>query len=396
MNKLLNINRRHFLAAGAPAAAAAPPSGQIRMGVIGAGSRGRYLMNYYREEPDVEFGGVCDVYEPNLEAGLSIAKGSARAYRNYKALLDDKSIGAVIIATPDHWHARMLLDAVAAGKDAYVEKPLCNTPAEGVAILEAVGRSDRIVQVGMQRRSYDLFLKAREVVARGTLGHISMVRSWWLDNILRLSTNRLQGPLDWQQFQGQAPSHAPDPLRYFEWRRFFDYSGGPITDIGPHVMDGITMLMGAGYPAAVNATAAPIRTEKVDTPETLVVAVEYPEGFLAVFSLNYDAMKYKQENDQLTQLDGEKARLDIGREQFAVYQKGQESTPVESMRSAQGFQHSVRLHVRNFLDCVRTRRQPSAPVEIGFQAALVGQMANESLRLGRKVKWNRERRRLES
>ncbi len=161
-------------------------------------------------------------------------------------------------------------------------------------------------------------------------------------------------------------------------------------------MDGITMLMGAGYPAAVNATAAPIRTEKVDTPETLVVAVEYPEGFLAVFSLNYDAMKYKQENDQLTQLDGEKARLDIGREQFAVYQKGQESTPVESMRSAQGFQHSVRLHVRNFLDCVRTRRQPSAPVEIGFQAALVGQMANESLRLGRKVKWNRERRRLES
>ena len=391
------MNRRHLLIAGATATAvAAPPSDRIRMGVIGAGGRGRYLMNFYREEPGVHFGAVCDVYEPHLEAGLSIAKGSARAYRNYKALLDDKDIDAVIIATPDHWHTQMLLDAIAAGKDVYVEKPLCNSPAEGVAILEAVGLSDRIVQVGMQRRSYDLFIKAREVVAQGTLGHISMVRSWWLDNILRLSTKRLEGPLDWKQFQGSAPSHSADPLRYFEWRRFTDYSGGPITDVGPHVIDGIAMLMGAGFPAAVNATAAPVRTERVDTPETLVVAVEYPERFLAVFSLNYDAMKYKQENDQLTQLDGDKARLDIGREQFAVYQKGQEATPVESMRSAQGFQHSVRLHVRNFLDCVRTRRQPSAPVEVGFQAALVGLMANESLRLGRKIKWNRERMRLET
>ena len=391
------MNRRHFLIASATAtAAAAPPSEQIRMGIIGAGSRGRYLMNFYREEPGVQFGGVSDIYEPHLESGLSIAKGSARPYRNYKALLDDKSIDAVIVATPDHWHTQMLLDAVAAGKDVYVEKPLCNSPAEGVAILEAVGRSDRIVQVGMQRRSYDLFLKAREVVARGSLGHISMVRSWWLDNILRLSDKKLEGPLDWKQFQGSAPSYTTDPLRFFEWRRFTDYSGGPITDVGPHVMDGITMLMGAGFPSAVNATAAPRRTEKVDTPEALVVAVEYPEGFLAVFSLNYDAMKYKQENDQLTQLDGEKARMDIGREQFAVFQKGQESMPVESLRSAQGFQHSVRLHVRNFLDCVRTRSQPSAPVAVGFQAALVGLMANESLRLGRKVKWNRERKRLET
>ena len=391
------MNRRHLLIAGASATAmAAPPSDQIRMGVIGAGGRGRYLMNFYREELGVQLAAVCDVYEPHLEAGLSIAKGSARAYRNYKALLDDKAIDAVIIATPDHWHTQMLLDAIAAGKDVYVEKPLCNSPAEGVAILQAVGRSDRIVQVGMQRRSYDLFIKAREVVAQGTLGHISMVRSWWLDNILRLSTKKLEGPLDWKQFQGSAPSHSVDPLRFFEWRRFTDYSGGPITDVAPHVIDGIAMLMGAGFPAAVNATAAPVRTERVDTPETMVVAVEYPEKFLAVFSLNYDAMKYKQENDQLTQLDGDKARLDIGREQFAVYQKGQEATPVESMRSAQGFSHSVRLHVRNFLDCVRTRRQPSAPVEIGFQAALVGLMANESLRLGRKVKWNRERMRLET
>ncbi len=391
------MNRRHLLIAGASATAmAAPPSDQIRMGVIGAGGRGRYLMNFYREELGVQLAAVCDVYEPHLEAGLSIAKGSARAYRNYKALLDDKAIDAVIIATPDHWHTQMLLDAIAAGKDVYVEKPLCNSPAEGVAILQAVGRSDRIVQVGMQRRSYDLFIKAREVVAQGTLGHVSMVRSWWLDNILRLSTKKLEGPLDWKQFQGSAPSHSVDPLRFFEWRRFTDYSGGPITDVAPHVIDGIAMLMGAGFPAAVNATAAPVRTERVDTPETMVVAVEYPEKFLAVFSLNYDAMKYKQENDQLTQLDGDKARLDIGREQFAVYQKGQEATPVESMRSAQGFSHSVRLHVRNFLDCVRTRRQPSAPVEIGFQAALVGLMANESLRLGRKVKWNRERMRLET
>ncbi len=388
------MNRRRFLLTAATTAPAMAGNA-VRIGLIGSGSRGRYLIPFCREDPAARIAAVCDVYEPNLEAGLSAAGNQATAYRNYRELLNDRTIDAVIIATPDHWHTPMLLDALKAGKDIYIEKPLCNTPEEGVRIMDAVRDADRVVQVGMQRRSYDLFLQARDAAANGALGSVNMARSWWVDNVLRLSDKKLTGPIDWEQWQGPAPRRDQEPLRFFEWRRFTEYSGGPITDIGPHVMDGIHMLMGVAWPAAVNASAGPIRTKHVDTPETMVVAVEYPEGVMAVFTLNYGAMKYKPANDQLTQLDGDQARLDIGREQFAIYRRGQEDTPARSVRSEKGFQHAVRQHVQNFLDCVRTRRQPTAPVEIGFQAALIGQMANESLRLGRRVRWNSTARRVE-
>jgi predicted dehydrogenase len=138
------------------------PSDQFNLGVIGSGGRGQLLMRTFAEVAPVRFDGVCDVYEPNLESGLSLAKGSAKAYRNYKALLDNQSIQAVIIATPEHWHHQMLVDVLSAGKDVYIEKPLCRTPEQGVELMKAVRNSRSIVQVGMQRRSYDLYIKARE------------------------------------------------------------------------------------------------------------------------------------------------------------------------------------------------------------------------------------------
>jgi len=182
------MNRRTFLAgAGAVTAssvlpAAASQSGQIDVGVIGAGGRGQLLMDRFAQDPSVRLMAVCDVYEPNLETGLSVAKGNARAYRRYQEVLADESISVVIIATPEHWHHRMLLDALAAGKDVYVEKPLCHTPQQGVELIAAVRNSDRIVQVGMQRRSYPLYLKARDVLSAGTLGDVRLVRTWWVNN----------------------------------------------------------------------------------------------------------------------------------------------------------------------------------------------------------------------
>ncbi len=255
-------------------------------------------MRVFRQDAGVRMAAVCDVYEPHLEAGLS-ESGGARAYRNYKALLEDKDIRAVIIATPEHWHHRMLLDALAAGKDVYVEKPLCQTPEQGVELVEAARKSKSIVQVGMQRRSYDLFLKARDLVAAGRLGRVGMIRSWWLNNNLAPVSRRLEGPLDWEQWQGPAPRRALDPRRFFEWRSFADYSGGIMTDQGAHVFDGIHMLMGAGYPLAVNASAGRVLKAGYDTPERVVVTAEYPENFLAVFTINYAAMRYKLANDQL-------------------------------------------------------------------------------------------------
>ncbi len=373
--------------AGASAAwAQTAPSGQMRIGIMGSGGRGRYLTKVVRRDPAVRVAAVCDVYEPNLEAGLSAAGNQARAFRDYRGLLDQKDLDAVIIATPEHWHHRMLLDALAAGKDVYVEKPLCQTPEQGVELVRAAAQSKSIVQVGMQRRSYDLYLQARGVIAEGTLGTVRMVRCWWLNNGLAHSTATLKGPLDWEQWQGPIARRPLDPARFFNWRSYSEYSGGIMADQGAHVFDGIHMLMGAGYPAAVNASAGRAHQVGVDTPESVVVAAEYAEDWLAVFTLNYAAMRYPGADDQLNQYDGDRARLDIGRERFGVVYKG-DSAPMLTAASG-GFDKATEAHMDNFLDCVRTRNTPNATVERGFQAVLVTQMANISLREHRRVRWD--------
>lgn len=387
------MERRTFFLTGAGMFAQTPPSNRITVGLIGSGGRGRYILSLMKNDASVQPAAICDVYEPNLEAGLSAAKG-AKAYRNYKRLLEDKAIDVVIIATPEHWHHRMLLDAIAAGKDVYVEKPLCQTPEQGVELVEASKKSRSVIQVGTQRRSYDLYIKARDIVRNGSLGEVRMVRSWWLNNMVSPPGGTLKGPLDWEQWQGPAAQRPMDPARFFNWRFYSDYSGGVAADQGAHVYDGITMLMGATYPAAVTASANKTKRPGVDTPETMVVAAEYPEEFLAVFSINYAAMRYKLSNDQLNHFDGNEARLDIGRDSFAVYKLGAEEQPVVRETSG-GMNKASEDHVRNFLECVRTRATPNATVESGFQAVLVLQMANHSLRTGKRVRWNRTQMKIE-
>src|SRR5436190_6975817 len=144
---------------------------RLRAGIVGAGGRGRYLIGQFKEA-GTDVGAVCDIYEPNLQAGLKDASTGAKSFRDYRKLLDDKSVEAVIVATPDHWHARMVIDAVEAGKDVYVEKPLAHKIDEGFRIIEAVRRTRRVVQVGMQRRSTPLFIAARQIVEARQLGDV--------------------------------------------------------------------------------------------------------------------------------------------------------------------------------------------------------------------------------
>ncbi len=390
------MDRRMFLlSSGSMLAAQSPPSDRITLGVIGAGGRGNLVMSTFQNDPSVRVAAICDVYEPNLEHTVSRAaaaqNGQApKAYRNYKQLLADKSVDAVLIATPEHWHHRMVLDALAAGKDVYVEKPLCQTPEQGVELVEAEKRSKNIVQVGMQRRSYDLYLEARGIVAQGTLGAVRMVRSWWLNNYLGAATEtKLDGPLDWEQWQGPIKRRVPlDPDRFRNWRYYSDYAGGIMADQGAHIFDGINMLMNAGYPRSVTAAAGKPHRSGVDMPESVVVAAEYPSDFLAVFTINYAAMRYKTRNDQLNQYDGDKARMDIGREECKVYAQGAEETPAIVKKSERGFAYATDLHVRNFIECVRTRKTPTAPMSLAFQSTLVAQLGNLSLRHGRQVRWS--------
>jgi predicted dehydrogenase len=300
------MHRRTFLLAGsAILSAQAAPSDQIVLGVIGSGSRGTFVMTVFQKDPALHVGAICDVYEPNLENALATASKAAagahpKVYRNYKDLLADKDIQAVLIATPEHWHAQMVLDALAAGKDVYVEKPLCHTPEEGVRLVEAEKQSHNIVQVGMQRRSYDLYLEARDLVKAGRLGNVRMIRSWWLNNYLSGGVaTKLDGPLDWEQWQGPTERRPFDPNRFRQWRFYSEYSGGILADQGAHVFDGMHLLMSAGYPLAVNASAGKVHKAGVNQPESVVAIAEYAEDFLGVFSVNYAAMQYKNRNDQL-------------------------------------------------------------------------------------------------
>lgn len=395
------LPRRSFLvASGASWLAQAAPSDRVRLGVIGSGGRGTFVMTVFQKDPALAVGAICDVYEPNLERALSTASkngSQAKAYRNYKQLLADKGIDAVLIATPEHWHHRMVLDALAAGKDVYVEKPLCQTPEQGMELVEAERKTKQIIQVGMQRRSYDLYLDGRKIIAEGRLGNVRMVRSWWLNNYLEPAPPRkLEGVLDWDQWEGPAARKvSPDPNRFRNWRLFSDYAGGIVADQGAHVYDGIHLLMNASYPLAVTAAANRPHKEGVDTPESVVVTAEYPEDFIGVFSINYAAMRYKSRNDQLNQLDGDKARMDIGREECRVFPQGAEDAPTISRKSEKGFGYATDLHVQNFLECVRTRKAPTAPMRLGFQAALVVQLANLSLKNGRRMRWNATARKVE-
>jgi len=375
--------------------AQAAPSNQLNVGIIGSGGRGRFLMQRFAKDETTQLTAVCDVYEPNLEAGLSVAKGKAKAYRRHQELLNAKDIDIVIIATPEHWHAQMVLDALAAGKDVYVEKPLCHTPEQGVELMQAARHSKQIVQVGMQRRSYPLYLKARDIRAAGTLGNVRLVRTWWINNSLRRGPDeKLAGPLDWEQWQGPAPHHPMELDRFRNWRNYKDYAGGIVADQGAHIYDGIHLIRGVGFPTAVNTSSGKVHSTEGETPETVVVAAEYPEDFLGVFTINYAGMHYPNRLDQLNQFDGDEARMDVGREFLSVYKQAEPETP--AITDSGNFEMATDAHIRNFLECVRTRQQPNATIEKGFQAALVIQMANLSLETRRRIRWNSQTLKVEA
>jgi predicted dehydrogenase len=314
------MQRRTFLATAGAAGLAGQKLG-MQVGVIGSGGRGRLLTREFREV-GATVPAVCDVYEPNLQEGLKVASTGAVAHNDYLRLLDDKSLDAVIVATPDHWHARMVIDAVEAGKDVYVEKPLCHTIEEGFDVIAAVRRSKRVVQVGTQRRSLQLFQEGRRLMPK--LGDVRLVTSHWLNHQKGLSSGQLAGKLDWNQWLGSAPKREVDPLRFFNWYYFWDYSGGLLIGQAAHMVDAIQWYMNSREPLAVTCTGGRVNLKGAEIPETAVLAMEFPEDYLATFTIGYKAMRYRTTNDQIAQYHGSAARLDVGREGYALYAESQE------------------------------------------------------------------------
>lgn len=388
MSEVKRLGRRKFLGSSALGlgALAAPAvfssanrvlgaNDKIRMGIIGSGGRGRNVMKTHQEQ-GIEFIGVADIYQPNLYAGLKQAGEKAQSHADYRKLLDEKGIDAVLIASPEHLHAPMLMSAVAAGKDAYCEKPMSHSIEEGVEMVKAVRSTDRIVQIGMQRRSTPSVIQARDLLKE--CGEVFLVKAYWnWDFSTPLSTKPLEFDVDWKSFLGPAPWHEFDPKRFRNWRYFWDYSGGNCTDQGTHLMDVVQWFMGSGAPRAATCYGAVYSMTGAETPDVFSATFEYPT-YMATWTLDYASTLDNGWNIQFQGrkatlwLDNEGARLLSASAGGTTYKR---SSKEQVVKEAPGGLSDVE-HVKNFLECCRSRKQPNAPVEVGHIAVCGPHLAN--------------------
>jgi predicted dehydrogenase len=389
MKLLPVIARRRFLRQSAAAgigALAAPAvfshanrvlgaNDKLVMGIIGAGGRGRNVLQKHQQF-GVEFIAVCDIFSPNLYAGLKVAGERAQTYTDYRKLLEVKDIHAVLIASPEHLHAPMLVDAVNAGKDAYCEKPMSHSIEEGVRMVKAVRSTDRVVQIGMQRRSSPSVLAAKELLKE--CGDVFMVKAYWnWDWSKPLDNSALPAEVDWRAFLGPAPWHAFEPMRFRNWRYFWDYSGGNCTDQGTHLMDVVQWFMGAGAPRAASCHGDVYAMTGAETPDVFAATFEY-DKFIATWCLNYTNTFDNGWNIQFQGrratlwLDNQGSRLIASKDTGTTYSRTEKPHVVREINEPLGDIE----HVKNFLDCCRSRKEPNAPVEVGHLAVCGPHLAN--------------------
>ena len=296
----MEVTRRNFLqttAALAGTAGLARPAAndRIQVAMIGCGARAHELMAAILQLPQAEIVGLVDAYTGRAERALDRVKGRAKKYPDYRAVLADKSIDAVVVATPDHWHKQMIVDAVRAGKDVYSEKPLTYRASEGNEIIAAARENGRIVQVGSQGMSSSQQTAAREVVASGKLGKVTMIRAAYNRNtasgawIYPIPPDASPRTVNWEMFLGSAPRRPFSLERFFRWRCYEDYSGGIATDLFVHLCTTIHHLMNAKAPSRVVALGQLYRwTESRDVPDTINAVLEYPEGFAVNLSSTFN------------------------------------------------------------------------------------------------------------
>lgn len=367
--------RRDLLvgAAAAPMFLAASAQGaneRITFGLIGSGGRGRGVARAFIEL-GAQCAAVCDVYKPNLAKGLEIAGEAARPYGDFRRLLERNDLDAVLIATPDHWHVPMMLAAVQAGKDVYCEKPMSHSISEGVRAIRGVRATDRIVQIGMQRRSTAWIIEAKKLVDDGTIGKVFMAKAQW--NWVRsapLDNTALEGELDWKRFLGRATARPLEPQRFRSWRYFWDYSGGNMTDQGTHLMDVIQWLSSSGTPRSAVCQGMVFEMSGSQVPDAFAAAFEY-QGMLATWTLNYNN---DYENGWSIRLEGNNGTLVLNGEGYKVFAEPWKDNPEPVIEVADRM--PTIPHVRNFLECIRSRQEPNAPVEVGHSAVCGPHLAN--------------------
>lgn len=400
----LPLNRREFLGASAANAAGMAAAGvvgwtgsarahdspgeRVNVGVIGVRSQGKALGVALAGLPDVHVVALCDVDEGLLPAAareIAAVQGHLpRMATDFRTLLDDRELDAVVIATPDHWHALMTILACQAGKDVYVEKPVSHSLAEGPAMIAAARKHRRVVQTGLQQRSGAHFGSAIEFVQSGKLGSVHLAKAWTVHQRKSIGFRKnasVPAGVDYDLWLGPAASRPFNPNRFhYNWHWFWEYGTGELGNWGVHLLDIARWGLGVEYPTSVSATGGKhYFHDDQQTPDTLLVNYAFP-GKTITWEHRLWSSHGQEGRSAAVAFCGDRGTLIVDRGGWKVYgQKDSPAAPASEM---------LEPHLRNFVDCIRTRGTPTCSLEEGHVSSALCHLGNIAYRLGRTINLN--------
>ena len=402
------VSRRQFVQTGTVAAAgavsalassrAAGANERIRLGFIGVANRGGQLLERTTPFEDAEVVALCDVYRPTIEEWAAKVPNKVTLYGDYREMLENEELDAVVIATPDHWHALQTIDACKAGLDVYVEKPLSITIHEGRRMVEVVRETGRIVQVGIHRRSCDTLAKVRDFVQAGKIGPVVVgrccrVSNMWPDGIGNTPDSEPPEGLDWDMWLGPRPYRPFNPaIAPYKFRWHKDFSS-QLANWGVHYFDAWRNVLDEGVPTSVCAMGGQYLLEDRRTiPDTMEVIYEFPSKRMVQFS-QYETSSNPILRSGMVEFRGTIGTLYYRGKSFEVVPEygGQFHDREKRMEPVQ-YEGEVgdptAQHIRNFLDCVKSRKQPNCPIEEGHKSTTLALLGNISLEVGARLEWD--------
>jgi predicted dehydrogenase len=376
--------------AGEPAA-----SEKIRLGVIGCGEMGQGDLRCFFLNPEVECVAVCDVDDARIAKGIALCEEKrARkpdAVKDFRRVLDRKDVDIVLVATPDHWHALPAVLACQAGKDIYVEKPLAKTIAEGCAMLEAVNRHRRVAQMGSQWRSALHIIEAAEFIRSGKLGKVSLARAWafldWLPSIGHVADGAVPSGVDYELWLGPAPEHPFNKNRFhFNFRWFWDYAGGLMTDWGVHLLNMVQMGMPNDMPRSVTSCGGKfVLDDDSETPDSQVTVYEFP-SYQLIWEHRAGLNNGLNSRSWGVEWHGTEGTIILDDTGYEIRPERKATNPDAIKKRSSGDPRPA--HVRNFLDCVKSRQQPVLNLEVGHRVSSLAHLGNIAYRTGEKIRWD--------
>jgi predicted dehydrogenase len=371
------------------------PNSKIRLGVIGCGEMGQGDLKCFFGNPEVDCAIIADVDEARLAKGLEICAENSRpkpdTTSDFRRVLDRKDVDAVLIATPDHWHALPAVMAAQAGKDIYVEKPLAKTIDEGRAMLEAVKKHNRVAQMGSQWRSCAHIIEAAEIVNSGKLGKVSLARAWafldWLPSIGHVADGPVPAGVDYNMWLGPAPTHAFNQNRFhFNFRWFWDYAGGLMTDWGVHLLNIVSMGLPPEAPKSVFAAGGKfILDDDSQTPDSLVTVYDYP-SCQVIWEHRAGLNNGLNSRSWGIEWHGTEGNIIVNDSGYELVTEPKKANIPSHKKKGSGNPRPA--HVRNFLDCLSSRQQPVLNLEIGHRISTLAHLGNIAYRTGRKIVWD--------